>query len=110
MPPLLVAILASMYRYIAVLIEEFNSMRRAAISRNLMSSRRWQRLVVGNMIGSLFIRTYERGERVHQAMLSRGYQGLPLMGEMPKGGQRDIVALSLTTTFALLGQTVYLLR
>ncbi|MFN7338711.1 MAG: energy-coupling factor transporter transmembrane component T family protein, partial [bacterium] len=41
-PPLLVAILASMYRYLAVLIAEFNSMRRAAIARNLMSSPRWQ--------------------------------------------------------------------
>ncbi|UBF27556.1 cobalt ECF transporter T component CbiQ [Kovacikia minuta CCNUW1] len=110
MPPLLVSILASMYRYIAVLVEEFNSMRRAAISRNLMSSNRWQRLVVGNMIGALFIRTYERGERVHLAMLSRGYQGLPPVREMPKGRRRDILALSLTAIFALLGQTVYLVR
>jgi cobalt/nickel transport system permease protein len=40
-PPLLVAILASMYRYINVLIGEFNAMRRAAASRNLMGSNRW---------------------------------------------------------------------
>ncbi len=109
MPPLLVAILASMYRYLAVLIEEFNSMRRAAISRNLMSSRRWQRLIIGNMIGSLFIRTYERGERVHQAMLSRGYQGLPPVTEMAKSGRHDILALTLTAIFVLVGQMVYLL-
>jgi cobalt/nickel transport system permease protein len=107
-PSLLVAILASMYRYIAVLIEEFNSMQRAAISRNLTSNRRWQRLVVGNAIGSLFIRTYERGERVHHAMLSRGYQGLPSIREMPKNRRRDILALTLTVIFALLGQAVYL--
>ncbi len=75
-----------------------------------MGSNHWQRQVIGNMMGTLFIRTYERGERVYQAMLSRGYQGLPLTGEIPKGGQRDILALSLTTVFALLGQTVYLLR
>lgn len=108
-PPLLVAILASMYRYLGVLIEEFHSMRRAALSRNLMSGDHWQRLVVGNMIGSLFIRTYERGERVHQAMLSRGYQGLPPTREMFKTRGYDIVALSLTALFALLGQGVYLL-
>jgi cobalt/nickel transport system permease protein len=107
-PPLLVAILESMYRYIAVLIDEFNSMRRAALSRNLMSSRRWQRLVVGNMIGSLFIRTYERGERVHQAMMSRGYRGLPPAREMPKSGRRDILALGLTVFLALVGQAIYL--
>ncbi len=107
-PPLLVAIMASMYRYIAVLIDEFTSMRRAALSRNLMGNSRWQRLVVGNMIGSLFIRTYEQGERVHQAMLSRGYDGLPPVSEMPKGGWRDRLALTLTVSLAIVGQAIYL--
>jgi cobalt/nickel transport system permease protein len=108
MPPLLVAVLASMYRYLAVLIDEFNSMRRAAISRNLMSGSRRQPVIVGNMIGSLFIRTYERGERVHQAMISRGYRGLPPIRDLPKTGKRDRVALALAALFALLGQVVYL--
>lgn len=107
-PPLLVAILASMYRYLAVLIDEFDSMRRAALSRNLMNSRNWQRLVIGNMIGSLFIRTYERGERVHQAMISRGYNGLPPVTDRPQARANDIVALTLAVGFALLGQVVYL--
>jgi cobalt/nickel transport system permease protein len=99
-----------MYRYINVLIGEFNAMRRAAVSRNLMGSKRWQRLVLGNMIGSLFIRTYERGERVYQAMLARGYQGVPPVEKLPKGERRDIVALSLTVIVALVGQAVYLLK
>ena len=107
-PPLLVAILASMYRYINVLIGEFNAMRRAAASRNLMSNNRSARLVVGNMMGSLFIRTYERGERVYQAMLARGYQGIPPVEKVPPGGRRDVVALTLTVIVALLGQAVYL--
>lgn len=106
-PPLLVATIASMYRYIGVLIEEFSDMRRAAASRNLMGTNYWQRLVIGNMIGALFIRTYERGNRVHQAMLSRGYQGVPLMEKVALGGQRDVVALTLTVVLALLGQAVY---
>jgi cobalt/nickel transport system permease protein len=110
MPPLLVAILASMYRYLAVLIEEFSAMRRAALSRNLMNGRRWQRLVVGNMIGSLFIRTYERGERVHQAMLSRGYAGVPMMAEVPRSRHRDRFAVTLTILFAILGQAIVVLR
>ena len=103
-PPLLVAILASMYRYIGVLMGELNAMRRAAAARNFSGSNRWQRLVVGNMIGALFIRTYERGERVYQAMLARGYTGLPPVGEVPKGNWRDILALTLTLIWALVGQ------
>jgi cobalt/nickel transport system permease protein len=110
MPPLLVAILASMYRYIGVLVEEFTSMRRAAASRNLMGSKRWQQLVVGNMIGSLFIRTYERGDRVYQAMLARGYTGLPPASEMPKDRQTDRFALAATILLILVGQSIYLPR
>jgi cobalt/nickel transport system permease protein len=113
-PPLLVAILASMYRYIGVLIDEFNTMRRAAAARNLLGSlvknNRHQRIVIGNMIGSLFIRTYERGERIHQAMLARGYQGLPPASELPRAGYRDQVALTLTVMLGLIGQVIYLHR
>lgn len=108
-PPLLVATLASMYRYISVLVNEFNAMRRAAASRNLSGSNRWQRRVIGNMMGSLFIRTYERGERVYQAMQARGYQGVPIVENVPSGGRGDLLALTLTVFVALLGQAVYLL-
>ncbi|GAA6621976.1 cobalt ECF transporter T component CbiQ [Scytonema sp. NUACC26] len=107
-PPLLVAILASMYRYINVLINEFNTMRRAAASRNLMNSNRTIRLVVGNTIGSLFIRTYERGNRIHQAMLSRGYQGVPPIEQVPQGGRLDVIALTTTFLVSLFGQVIYL--
>lgn len=108
MPPLLVATLASMYRYINVLVGEFNAMRRAAVARNLMGNKRWQRLVIGNIIGALFIRTYERGDRIYQAMLSRGYQGLAPGKKTLPGGKRDLLALTLTFVLALLGQSVYL--
>jgi len=107
-PPLLVAIMASMYRYIAVLTDEFQSMRRAALSRNLMNSRKAQRQVIGNMVGSLFIRTYDRGERVHQAMLARGYTGLFPQAEIPKGGWRDGVAITMVAALAIAGQMFYI--
>jgi cobalt/nickel transport system permease protein len=105
-PPLLVAIISSMYRYIDVLVNEFQGMRRAALSRNLMANQRWQRLVVGNMIGSLFIRTYERGERVHQAMLARGYVGLPQRADKPPETWHDRVILMLILILVIIGQLV----
>ncbi|MBD2099417.1 cobalt ECF transporter T component CbiQ [Leptolyngbya sp. FACHB-261] len=108
-PKLLVAILESMYRYIAVILEEVSCMRRAATSRNFSGNGRWQRQVLGNMIGILFIRSFQRGERVYQAMKSRGYQGLPPIRELPKGGRRDVLALTLVAVLTLLGQSVYLL-
>ncbi|WP_179228523.1 cobalt ECF transporter T component CbiQ [Leptolyngbya ohadii] len=108
MPPLLIAIIASMYRYISVLMDEFNTMRRAAQSRNLLNLRGRQRLVFGNMMGSLFVRTYERGERIHQAMLSRGYQGIPLLPDCPHPGQSDRTAVILMVLLLLVGQAIYL--
>lgn len=108
-PPLLVAILASMYRYVGILIDELTAMRRAATSRNLaVSSGRRQRAVIGNMFGALFIRTFERGERVHQAMLARGYSGIPQIRDLPTGGAKDVVALSAIALIALIGQAIYL--
>jgi cobalt/nickel transport system permease protein len=105
-PPLLVAIMASMYRYLAVLVVEFQTMRRAAVSRNLMLNSPSYRLVLGNMIGALFIRTYERGERVYQAMLARGYRGVLPTETIPSLRKRDFLALTLTGILLLLGQIV----
>ncbi len=107
-PPLLVATLASMYRYIGVLIREFQAMRKAAASRNLSNSGVWQRAIIGSMMGTLFIRTYERGERVYQAMQARGYQGVPVVEKVPSGGRSDAIVITLTTALALLGQAIYL--
>jgi cobalt/nickel transport system permease protein len=107
-PPLLVAIMASMYRYIALLSEEFQSMRRAALSRNLMNSRKAQRQVLGNMVGALFIRTYDRGERIHQAMLARGYTGLLPLAEIPVGNWRDGAAITAVAALAIAGQVFYI--
>lgn len=104
LPPLLIAIIASMYRYINVLIDEFNTMRRAAQSRNLLNRRGSQRLVYGNMMGSLFIRTYERGDRIHRAMLSRGYCGLPPMQDCPRPDRADTTAITMMVLLLLLGQ------
>jgi len=103
-PPLLVAIMASMYRYISVVVTEFNTMRRAALSRNLMARPQGQRQVIGKMMGSLFIRSYERGDRIYQAMLSRGYQGtIPTDALSPLTSQ-DTIALGLMVLLLLLGQ------
>jgi len=81
LPVLMVAIISLMYRYLAVLTGEANRMMRARASRAavLPGARRpgavWQARVVGNMVGALFIRSYERSERVYLAMQSRGYSG-----------------------------------
>ena len=72
-PSVLVATLHFMYRYLHVLSEELNRMLFARRARSFRRSGRleWGRL--GGMIGMLFLRSMERGERVHAAMLARGW-------------------------------------
>ncbi|RLC61478.1 MAG: cobalt ECF transporter T component CbiQ [Chloroflexota bacterium] len=74
-PRVMVMILSFMYRYIFVLTDEVMRMRRARDSRSFGGRRLWQIRTVGNMIGTLFIRSYERGERVYGAMVARGFDG-----------------------------------
>jgi cobalt/nickel transport system permease protein len=41
------------------------------------------------MVGSLFIRSYERSERIYQAMVSRGYAGHAVTMDRPAWRARD---------------------
>lgn len=73
MPTVIVMILSFMYRYIFLLVDEAMRMRQARDSRNFGGGKLHQLKTIGNMIGTLFIRSYERGERVYAAMLARGF-------------------------------------
>lgn len=75
LPRQLVLILSFMLRYVEVVSGELRRMRVARESRGFAGRglRSWPVLASG--AGALFVRSYERGERVHLAMLSRGFQG-----------------------------------
>jgi cobalt/nickel transport system permease protein len=104
-PPLLVSIFAAMYRYLGVLMDEFTTMQRAATARNFHLGRpAHYRLVLGHLIGSLFIRTCDRGERIHQAMLARGYTGIPTPPPKTPWTTQERFALTLTTLLTTAGQ------
>lgn len=81
LPRLLVAVLSLMWRYLAVLVDEALRMMRARESRSGSWTGRggstvgWRASVTGSMAGSLFLRGLERSEHIHNAMLSRGYDG-----------------------------------
>lgn len=75
LPQQLVQIMAFMVRYLDVVTAEMQRMKVARESRGFSARnpRHWP--VLARCAGALFIRSYERGERVHLAMLSRGYTG-----------------------------------
>lgn len=74
-PQTMILILSFMYRYMFVLVDEVMRMQQARDSRNFGGKRLHQLKTIGNMVGTLFIRSYERGERIYAAMLSRGFDG-----------------------------------
>ncbi len=82
LPPLLVATLAFLYRYLFLLADEALRLMRARDARSARApstlrdpSPAWQARVAGQMAGQLFVRSLDRADRVHRAMLARGYQG-----------------------------------
>lgn len=75
LPRVMTMILSFMYRYLFVLVDEVMRMKQARDSRNFGGGRLRQLRTIGNMIGTLFIRSYERGERVYAAMVARGFDG-----------------------------------
>lgn len=74
-PRVLVAIAGFMVRYLDVVAGEAGRMRVARISRGDDPRWIWQARATAATAGTLFVRSYERGERVHLAMLARGYTG-----------------------------------
>ena len=83
LPAILVSIVSFMYRYLAVIGEEAGRMRRATglpLGLGGRSRRECRLARQGHgrrMVGSLFVRSYERSERVYAAMLARGFDGHP---------------------------------
>ena len=73
-PRLLITLLALMYRYVFVVVDELERLQRARASRVLRpgTARRWG--VIASTAGALFVRSSERAERVYAAMCARGWR------------------------------------
>jgi cobalt/nickel transport system permease protein len=83
LPLVMVGIISFMYRYLAVLGEEGSRMLRARAARSAAlasgaasgGSLAWRARTTGGMVGALFLRSYERSERIYAAMQARGFEG-----------------------------------
>ncbi len=106
MPQPLVQIMSFMLRYTEVVAADLARMRIARESRGFRarSVRQWPAL--GATLGTLFIRSYERGERVHLAMLSRGYTGrMPTLRPLTATGAQWALTGTLPLGCALVSLT-----
>ena len=81
-PRVLVSVVGLMYRYIFVLADEATRLMRARAARSgeveghqSGGGIAWRGRVAGGMVGSLALRSFERSERIYDAMVARGYTG-----------------------------------
>ena len=113
-PRLMVAIFGLMWRYLFVLADEALRLIRARASRSGHSDQpglrpggsvSWRGRVAGGMAGSLFLRAFERSDRIYMAMLSRGYDGEVRAAPLPPLAPYSRLALvfGLALFAALLG-------
>ncbi len=118
-PPLMTAVISFMYRYLFVLADEVLRLLRAreARSAHLPGYRSggtvvWRARVAGYMAGQLFLRSYERSDRVYNAMLARGYKGefftLNPHIMRPRDWAAGAVSLTLLFMIQLAGRVAFL--
>lgn len=100
-PTVLTTIALFMLRYLEVLVAELGRMRTAMAARGYDARWLWQATPIAHSAGALFVRSYERGERVHAAMLSRGFDGTMPVVDDHRAGVEEWSAVA-----ALLGAAV----
>lgn len=116
MPSILVSTINFMYRYLFVLADEVLRMLRAKSARSPRLAHKpkpsilWEGRVAGSMVGSLFIRSIERSERVYSAMLSRGFDGRVLISRKLKMTQTDWIILVFMIAFVIISQGLIHIR
>lgn len=75
-PAVVVLLLSMIIRYLHQLCEESQRMHRAAVARGYTPRSLLHVTALGHLIGALFLRSHARAERVHAAMLARGFTGV----------------------------------
>jgi cobalt/nickel transport system permease protein len=110
-PQVVVQIATFMLRYLDVVGDQARRMRIARLSRGHDPGFLWQAKAFATSVGSLFIRSFERGERVYLAMVSRGYTGrMPVSAEAVATRGNWAVALCLPLAASVVTVMAWLQR
>lgn len=111
-PKPLVNIVSFMYRYLFVLMDEALRLRRARLARCAQGGQRagggllWRGQVAGGMVGNLMLRSFERSERIYNAMLARGFTGELMTFGRPVVVGEDIYLLGAWVSFLILAMVI----
>lgn len=101
-PRIMTDTLAIAYRYLFVITEERERMLMARQARRLNPPRILEWKSLSQLIAMLFIRSYNRGERLYLAMCGRGYDGTILTLTQQPLLPKDIITVTLISIWAIL--------
>jgi cobalt/nickel transport system permease protein len=108
-PRVIVGIAHFMVRYADLIMGEMKRMKIARESRGYSARWVWHARAVASSIGALFVRSYERGERVYLAMVSRGYNGaIPVLDDRVPSSLEWAAALVFPATAATVAAIAWL--
>ena len=95
-------------QYLEILLTEVTRMQRSAQLRGLNGAAGWLRYASAAMIGTLYLRSLDRAERVYAAMIIRGYNGqLPIDSPLrPKERFAVIVACAIAAGLTLISYRI----
>lgn len=74
-PKIFITLFGFTFRYAILFVKELGRMKRAGDARGFGGFWFWHSKVIGHCIGTLFLRSYDRGERIFHAMVARGFDG-----------------------------------
>ena len=101
-PALVTSVISFMFRYLDLITADLGRMRTAMVSRGHDARWLWQVKPIASSAGAMFVRSYERGERVHAAMLARGFDGtMPTLDERRATGREWRTAAIVPTLAAV---------
>jgi len=112
-PRILTTVIAFLYRYLFILTDEGFRLMRARDARSAGLPRiksggsiQWRARTTGSMVGQLLLRSYERSDRIYQAMISRGFTGQIRTLNPHQMGQTDWIMLGFSLIILILIQIV----
>jgi len=108
-PHVFILILSFMYRYIFLFFDEFERLLRARNSRMIKPGMFLKIKSLAYVIGTMFLRTFERSERVYEAMISRGFTGEIITMEQMSVKKLDIIILSFVFLILLIMRLISVL-
>jgi len=112
-PFVFVSMLEFTWRYLYVFKMEITNTRKAADSRGYGVKWIWQIKTLGKIAGSLFIRSFTKGENIYNSMISRGYskksaENLKRHTKNSNSGLSVAGVVFATVSFSLFGFMVYI--